>query len=395
MDTNIVPPPKRPRPEAGGGDVKISASRKFLIMKCANEGETLTKVSPFLIRRVLSAAIPGELESAKKLRDGSLLIKCSNDIQSEKLLKMAKLNDIPVKVQVHRTLNTCRGVISHYDLLYVSEDEINSEMASQGVVDCRRLKTRKNGELINSTSVILTFCRDSLPEKVYVGYESVSVRPFIPSPMRCFQCQRFGHIATRCQGKATCPRCGKDKHDGNSCTSDPSCVNCEGTHPVYARDCPKMMEEKKIMEIKTVEKLPYHEARKKYRTLIAPTFSRSYAAVADNSNIKKGSPNNEDKRKEEFINNKKTTQAKPDKATKPATKTSTPQEKITVSQGSSKKNSTPTTTGATQSRRGKSQSPGPSGSATRSQPESMEEDEYISESEILRAKTKERRRIKR
>jgi hypothetical protein len=48
-------------------------------MKCANDGETLTKVSPFLIRRVLSAAVPGELESAKKLRDGTLLIKTANE----------------------------------------------------------------------------------------------------------------------------------------------------------------------------------------------------------------------------------------------------------------------------------------------------------------------------
>jgi hypothetical protein len=153
-----------------------------------------------------------------------------------------------------------------------------------------------------------------------------------------------------------------------------------------------MREEKKIIEIKTLEKLPYHEARKKYRTLIAPTFSRSYAAVVDSE--KKNNPSTEDKKKEETMP-KNTKQAKPDKATKPATKKGTPLENNDASQGSSKKNPTPTTTGATRSRRGKSQSPCPSGSATRSHPESMDEDEYISESEIIRAKAKEKRRIKR
>jgi hypothetical protein len=87
--------------------------------------------------------------------------------------------------------------------------------------------------------------------------------------------------------------------------------------------------------------------------------------------------------------------AKPDKASKPATRKDTPKENNDTSSGSSKKNSNPTTTGATQSRRGKFQSPGPSGSATLSQPESIEEDEYISESEIIRAKAKEKRRIRR
>ena len=198
-----------------------TGSRKYLVVRCRNEGETLTKVSPFLIRRVFSAAVTGDILSAKKLRNGTLLVKTLNEAQSEKLLAMDNINGIPVEVQVHRTLNTCRGVITNYDLLYVSDDEIKEEMASQGVIDCRRLKTKKNGELVNSTSVVLTFSRDTLPGKVFVGYESVSVRPFIPSPMRCFQCQRFGHIATRCEGKAICPRCGKDKHDGDACTSEP------------------------------------------------------------------------------------------------------------------------------------------------------------------------------
>jgi type II secretory pathway pseudopilin PulG len=348
--------------------------------------------------------VTGDLISAKKLRDGTLLITTANEAQSAKLLAMDTFNGIPVKVQVHRTLNTCRGVITNYDLLYVSDEEIKSEMASQGVIDCRRLKTKRNGELINSTSVILTFSRDTLPEKVFVGYESVSVRPFIPSPMRCFQCQRFGHIATRCEGKATCPRCGREKHDGDACTSAPFCVNCEGPHPVYSRDCPKMKDEKKIMEIKTVEKLPYSEARKKFRTLIAPTFSRSYASVVHNTKNGNIVSTVEKKTEEVTLENEK--QAKQDKATKPASskqnnknnKKNTPPEKTDVSSDSSKKkpNSTPITNRATQSKRGNSQSPGPSGLATHSQPESMEEDdECISESEIIRARAKEKRRIKR
>ncbi|XP_046407442.1 proline-rich protein 36-like [Ischnura elegans] len=82
---------------------------------------------------------------------------------------MKLMHDIPVTVEVHRTLNTCRGVISHFDLLYVDADEIKQEMASQGVCDARRMTTKRNGEIVNTTSVVLTFTCDRLPDKVFIG----------------------------------------------------------------------------------------------------------------------------------------------------------------------------------------------------------------------------------
>jgi hypothetical protein len=356
-------------------------------MRCQRDGETLKKVSPFLIRRVLSAYVSGDLKSAKKLRDGTLLVETANEAQSKKLLSMERLNDIPVSVEVHRNLNTSRGIISHYDLLYVEVEEIQREMASQGVSHVRRLTTKRNGERVNSTSVVLTFLNDKLPEKVFIGYESVPVRPFIPAPMRCFQCQRFGHIATRCEGKATCPRCGLEKHEDAECKKDPHCVNCEGDHPVYSRNCPKMKEERQVMEIKTRERISYFDARKKFRELVAPTFSRSYATVV---NAVQKSTIGTQTDKEENLKAKEPVKqlAKPGKALKPAIKTNT------SGADSSAKNK-PKATGVTPTRREKTPSPGPSGSP---QPESMEEDEAVSESEIIRIRglaKKQRRRIKR
>jgi hypothetical protein len=60
-----------------------------------------------------------------------------------------------------------------------------------------------------------------------------------------------------------------------------------------------MKEEKKIVEIKTVEKLPYSEARKKFRMLIVPTFSRSYVAVVETPKPEK--PSAGEKKREEIV----------------------------------------------------------------------------------------------
>ncbi|GBN08076.1 hypothetical protein AVEN_273830-1 [Araneus ventricosus] len=41
----------------------------------------------------------------------------------------------------------------------------------------------------------------------------LSVRPYIPNPLRCFKCQRFGHSKTSCRGTLTCARCAEVGHD--------------------------------------------------------------------------------------------------------------------------------------------------------------------------------------
>jgi hypothetical protein len=49
--------------------------------------------------------------------------------------------------------------------------------------------------------------------------------------MRCFQCLRFGHLASRCAAEkrvaaGSCFRCGKEGHLARDCENDPWCHNC-------------------------------------------------------------------------------------------------------------------------------------------------------------------------
>ncbi|KAG8237039.1 hypothetical protein J437_LFUL015785, partial [Ladona fulva] len=72
---------------------------------------------------------------------------------------MTTIQDVSIRVGPHKMLNIC------YDLLYVTAEEIAKEMASQGVISCCTLQRKQNGEMINTTSVVLTFSRDRFPEK--------------------------------------------------------------------------------------------------------------------------------------------------------------------------------------------------------------------------------------
>ncbi|GBN92764.1 hypothetical protein AVEN_247803-1 [Araneus ventricosus] len=97
---------------------------------------------------------------------------------------------------------------------------------------------------------ILTFNTPRLPEYIKAGYVRCSVRPYIPNPLRCFKCQRFGHSKTNCRGTLTCARCAVAGHESTGCTAIEKCVNCQGKHTSFSRSCPKWKVEKEIVATK-------------------------------------------------------------------------------------------------------------------------------------------------
>ncbi|GFT97633.1 uncharacterized protein TNCV_2024511 [Trichonephila clavipes] len=150
----------------------------------------------------------------------------------------------PLTVSPHKSLNSSRGVIiSEPDLICTPETEILEEFSGQGVIQA--------------------------------GYLNCQIRPYIPNPLRCFKCQRFGHSHTACRGQLTCSRCATVGHPSTDCTLEPRCVNCSQSHPSDSKLCSKWKTEKEIQIIKTNRNLTYLEARK----LIAPQLSQSYAQV--------------------------------------------------------------------------------------------------------------------
>ncbi|XP_035205691.1 uncharacterized protein LOC118180736 [Stegodyphus dumicola] len=221
----------------------------------------MQKLSPFVISKHIQSSI-GEPRNIKRLRSGDLLIDTATAIQSASLLRLTKLGEVNVTVSEHKTLNYCRGVISEFDLLSVSEEELVSELANQKVCAARRIKMRKEGQLIDTKHVILTFKSPDLPKNIKAGYLNCPVRPYIPNPMRCFQCQRFGHTKISCRGKLTCARCSVAGHNSDACTAAPLCINCKGEHAAFSRSCPKWKAEREIQAVKHKRNISYAEARR-------------------------------------------------------------------------------------------------------------------------------------
>ncbi|GBN17269.1 hypothetical protein AVEN_85890-1 [Araneus ventricosus] len=253
----------------------------FLIKRVSTSGETFHSVSPFLVERAITGSI-GDVKSTKKLRSGDLLVEVQTRKQSEQIVKLKTFSNILITVSPHATLNSSKGVITCGELLNVPTEEILKELQGQGVSHVRRISIRRDGQLLNTKHLILTFDSAKLPENIKAGYMRLSVRTYIPNPLRCFQCQRFGHSKTSCRGTLTCARCAEVGHESTDCTRAEKCVNCKGEHTSFSRNCSVWKQEKEIISTKIKKQISYQEARKLVKSQ-TPTPGNSYVSVAKKS----------------------------------------------------------------------------------------------------------------
>ncbi|GFS22965.1 nucleic-acid-binding protein from mobile element jockey [Elysia marginata] len=141
--------------------------------------------------------------------------------------------------------------------------------------------------MIPTNTFILTFDSPTPPTQVKAGYVKLNVRPYVPTPMRCYKCHKFGH------GREKCRRQDPDRflntskgvvthkdllrcHAADSCKNDPHCVNSRGDHAASDRVCPYCAEEQAIL---------------RYRAYNGGTFQQARAAIAPDlsSTVQQGS----------------------------------------------------------------------------------------------------------
>ncbi|GFV98608.1 putative RNA-directed DNA polymerase from transposon X-element [Trichonephila clavipes] len=256
----------------------VAKCSSFLILSLPNC--EMARKSAFVIHKAI-IGIGGEPKSIKKLRSGDLLIETTSALQSKSFMLAKTFLDFPLTVNPHKSLNSCRGVISEPDLLSSSEAEILEGLSDQGVTQVRRISVKKDSSLFPTKNLILTFNSPKLSSNIKAGYLNCKVRPYIPNPLRCFKCQRFGHSQTSCRGQLTCSRCASVGHASTDCSQEPKCINCLQPHPSDSKLCPKWKIEKQIQEIKTTQNISYPEARK----LIVPQLPQTYAQATRSSTL--------------------------------------------------------------------------------------------------------------
>lgn len=240
---------------------KLCREEDLRVLVKFKEGSDINDVGLFALTHGLKKAL-GDIEMAKILRDGRLLITCKNVGQRDKALKLQSVcKKEASEVRKFGDWGT-KGVISGIPL-GKKLDELRKVIKGGTVLSVKRLQATRNGEKMDSPSVLLEFKEQVLPERVMIGYMSFYVREYVPPPVRCYKCQRYGHIAKICKGKQRCGKCGGE-HEYGECgeSEERKCCNCGGNHTAAYGGCPVRKRAVAIQQVRSSRNLSYAEAVK-------------------------------------------------------------------------------------------------------------------------------------
>ena len=134
----------------------------------------------------------------------------------------------------------------------------------------KRFKIKKDHETVETNTLFLTFNTVNVPKSLRIFYRIVPVDIYVPNPLRCFNCQRFGHHENNCPADlgSVCANCGAGGHDHHTsaCKNAPKCVNCGKDHVSRSSNCEIWKKEKEICKIKVTKNITYLEAKKQFES---------------------------------------------------------------------------------------------------------------------------------
>ena len=113
-------------------------------------------------------------------------------------------------------LNSSKGVVRNWELARTDPDEIKENVPM--ITDVHRIVVKKNNVEIKTNTLILTFNTPQIPDYQKNCYLNIPITQYVPNPIRCYKCQRFGHVTGRCKHSETCARCSETGHKDDTCT---------------------------------------------------------------------------------------------------------------------------------------------------------------------------------
>ena len=218
--------------------------------------KSTNRISAFSVARQIKLILGQKLDYFRKFNNGYKL-KVSNRKACEKVISINRLSDTPCTITPDLHAQTTKGIIhvSQFHCTdastFISGLESNERIAK--VTEATWIKSRNS----SSRAFQIDFYGCNTPSFIPVLGERAHCKVYahIPTPLRCKQCQDYGHLAKECKKSPVCGKCS-DKHNTNTCTSEISkCKHCGEAHYTGSGSCNTHKEEKKIQRIITTRKL--------------------------------------------------------------------------------------------------------------------------------------------
>lgn len=195
----------------------------------------------------------------------------NNRSQIEKLMKTKKLGPCKVEIIKDPRKNTIKGIVRDKEFFFknITETFEGDIFKSKGILDMRRLGKEE------SRIYLITFDNLKIPGEIKFPEfgKRFEVNEYVPPPLKCFKCQKYGHPGKACRSLDTiCQRCGENGHQYKTyqnntiveeCNNEIKCFNCKGNHIAGSKECEIYKQWQKINEIVVLQKVDRSEAQKR------------------------------------------------------------------------------------------------------------------------------------
>lgn len=194
-----------------------------------------------------------KLSDVVTTKSGQLVLKVKSKQESDKLIKKIEPLGDKVKIsapQRRRSRLLLLSLDQEIDESMVL-DSVKEALVCEGLDQDRDIDVvRKIGTRMGKVNWVLDVDNDVFRcligrRRICIDFNRYRIVEFLQI-IRCFKCQGYGHLSSRCQGEQKCSKCAGD-HRLSDCTVETeSCVNCQKEedvdtdtgHRADSSDCP-------------------------------------------------------------------------------------------------------------------------------------------------------------
>ena len=268
---------------------------RFLVLK------TERRISPLVLENKLLSLCPTREMCFRPQKTNEWLIEATTKAQSDIFLKIEEIQGIKVSVKSHDMLNYIQGTVV---LPQIDEDEeipdktilldsLKLRYDNINNIEVFEIPNRKNHK--NPIRIAkIKFIGQDLTQKIKILGQNREVRPYVPKPLQCKLCCKFGHTHKVCQNKEICIVCGSEEHTTNWKCPDMNCSNCGQLHHARSKECPFYMYNTELKLLMTRTGMAVREAKLelKVRGILDPGRNPSYKNILKGKTPQRSKPEN-------------------------------------------------------------------------------------------------------
>lgn len=217
---------------------------KVLVIKPKGQQRDVKQIKKDLQEKVNPSDIGIGVTMGRTTKNGGLILTCGNEkeiltVQTEIQGKLGDEYEVDrPKTHEHRIkvvgINECEHGIGDGDIIHKVIRQNDLEINNKDL----KLKILRKTNIVNKRFNLI-FETDSSTYNLFMNKQKMNIgwnRCWVFNDygiIRCYNCNKYGHLQKDCKDKKTCPRCGEE-HEMKDCSGDSlKCINCKVSNEKY------------------------------------------------------------------------------------------------------------------------------------------------------------------